>query len=87
MNKEERHPEEELLKAHPEMLEQLCETLGEDVESPSCDALRAHLDRCPGCRAYVDSLLETIALYRTAGDVKPPAGMKDRLARALHLPE
>jgi predicted anti-sigma-YlaC factor YlaD len=78
--------EEALLETHPEVLERLCETLGEDVDSPSCDVLRNHLEKCPGCRAYVDSLLKTISLYRIAEDAAPPAGLKNRLFDALNIP-
>jgi predicted anti-sigma-YlaC factor YlaD len=83
------HPDESHIArfgAHPEVLDQLCETLGEDTGSPACDALRAHLEKCPGCRAYVDSLMKTIGLYRVADDARAPDHLKDRLYRAMSLP-
>ncbi len=54
---------------------QICAELGEDLDSPSCKALREFIQTCPNCAAFVDSVKKTIRLYReyrpeASGDVR-----------------
>ena len=42
----------------------ICENLDADINSPKCKAIKKHLDECPDCSAYLDSLKKTIVLYR-----------------------
>ena len=42
----------------------ICDELGEDMNSPSCQALREYVKTCPNCEAFVDSVKKTIRLYR-----------------------
>lgn len=42
----------------------ICDELGEDMDSPSCQALREYVKSCPNCEAFVDSVKKTIRLYR-----------------------
>ncbi len=44
-------------------------------EDMSC--VQAHLDRCPGCRAYVDDALAIRAAFPDAEDVEVPAGFAE----------
>jgi anti-sigma factor RsiW len=41
----------------------MCDTLGADMESPQCRAMRAHVMTCPNCTAYLASLRKTVDLY------------------------
>jgi hypothetical protein len=44
----------------------------------------AHLDRCPGCRAYVDGLARTAdALLLVAPEAEPPEGFETRALRGV----
>jgi RNA polymerase sigma factor (sigma-70 family) len=40
----------------------ICDHLDEDIASPRCRQIKQHLDECPNCRAYLDSLKKTIVL-------------------------
>ncbi len=42
----------------------ICTELGEDLDSPSCKALREYIKTCPNCEAFVDSVKRTIQLYQ-----------------------
>lgn len=42
----------------------ICSEFGEDLDSPSCKALREYIKTCPNCEAFVDSVKKTIKLYQ-----------------------
>jgi hypothetical protein len=46
-----------------QVFRQMCDTLGADISSPQCQALRAHVKECPNCTAYLASLKTTVDLY------------------------
>jgi hypothetical protein len=41
----------------------MCDTLGADIMSPQCEALRVHVKECANCTAYLSSLETTVKLY------------------------
>ncbi len=47
-----------------ERILKICDELGEDMDSPACQALREYIQKCPNCEAFVDSVKKTIKLYR-----------------------
>jgi hypothetical protein len=47
-----------------ERILKICDELGEDMDSPSCKALREYIQKCPNCEAFVDSVKKTIKLYQ-----------------------
>lgn len=57
---------------------QICAELGEDMDSPSCKALRKYIKECPHCEAFVDSVKKTIWLYKA---YQPPD--TDRVKKEL----
>ncbi len=56
----------------------ICDNLDQSVDSPECRAIRRHIEECPDCQSYLDSLKKTVSLYRT----EPAA---DRVPQAVHL--
>jgi hypothetical protein len=42
----------------------ICDELGEEMDSPNCRALQAYIKTCPNCAAFVDSVKKTIRLYQ-----------------------
>jgi hypothetical protein len=48
-----------------EVFRQMCDTLGADIGSPECAAMRAHVAECPNCTAYLASLKTTVQLYES----------------------
>jgi predicted anti-sigma-YlaC factor YlaD len=47
-----------------DVMKQVCENLGEDLNSDSCRNIKMHLDECPGCQNYFKSVEKTIDFYK-----------------------
>lgn len=47
------------------VLQHICENLDADLNSQKCREIKAHINKCKNCTAYLDSLKKTIFLYRT----------------------
>lgn len=67
------------------IIKQICENLDEDLNTPFCQEIRTHLQQCPLCCAYVDSIRDTILFCRKLIDEDVPQGVDERLWRVLHL--
>ena len=51
-----------------------------EMEETQVERMRAHLGGCAACRAFVDTLVETIRLLRTMNREEPaPASLKDAI--------
>ncbi len=66
---------------HKKYLLEICEKVDQDIASPTCRKLREHLDQCPDCAAYYDSLKKTIVLYRDYAVEMNGSRVKEILAR------
>jgi len=66
-------------------LDQICEELGENIDSPLCQEVKEHLNVCPKCCAYVDSIKKTVYLYRQWIDEDVPQDVDSRLWKVLNL--
>lgn len=67
-----------------DVMHHVCESLGEDLNSPRCAAIKAHLDECQGCQNYFKSVEATIDFYRKY-NVEPTKDTHDRLMSFLGL--
>lgn len=67
-----------------EVMYHVCESLGEDLNSPQCAAIKAHLDECHGCKNYFKSVEATIDFYRKY-NIEPPKDAHKRLMALLGL--
>lgn len=47
-----------------EVMNHICDTLGEDLSSPTCTSIKSHLDNCVSCQKYYDSINKTILIYQ-----------------------
>jgi hypothetical protein len=47
-----------------EVMDYICAQFGEDENSARCRELKEHLDKCPDCSTYCDSIEKMIGLYR-----------------------
>ena len=63
----------------------ICESLDEGMDSARCRAIKRHLSSCDNCRAYLQSLKQTIRLYRASPHVPLPRSAHRRLWTALAL--
>jgi len=61
----------------------ICDHLDEDLSSARCRRIRQHLEACPDCAAYLDSLKRTILLYRSAPTPAVPPVVHRALAKAI----
>ncbi|HEY9167750.1 MAG TPA: zf-HC2 domain-containing protein [Candidatus Kryptonia bacterium] len=66
---------------HKKYLLEMCEKVDRDLTSPTCRKLREHLEHCPDCAAYYDSLKKTIILYRNCDVEMKGSRVKEILAR------
>ena len=47
-----------------DVMSHICDSLGEDLNSPKCVDIKAHLEGCPSCQKYFDSVASTITFYK-----------------------
>ena len=66
-----------------QVYQHICDHLDEDLSSARCRRIREHLEDCPDCQAYLDSLKKTIVLYRSAPVPEVPPVVHRALAKAL----
>jgi len=75
--------------SHEDAFKMLCNDLSEDINADLCDEVKAHLQECPECRIYVDTLKQTVVLYRAAEEEDEaegiPRDVSDRLFKVLKL--
>lgn len=54
-----------------------------EIDPAICNELQAHLEDCSPCRVVVDTLRQTITLYREGQPYELPAPCHQRLHQAL----
>lgn len=67
-----------------DVMQYICESLGEDLNSERCVAIKHHLDNCTTCKSYLDSVKITINLYKSYEE-KLPAETHSKLMNLLNL--
>ena len=65
----------------------ICEQLGEDIDEEICAEVAEHMAQCPDCRMQIDSVKETVHLYRKDFDQTAalPGDVEERLYKVLSL--
>ncbi len=64
----------------------ICDNLDQSVDSPECRAIRRHIEECPDCRSYLDSLKKMVGLYRTEpGTEHVPPAVHQRLMKIIQV--
>jgi len=69
-----------------EVMSHICESLGEDLDSEKCVAIKSHLDNCPECQNYYKTIEFTIDCYRNY-NIDLPQDAHSRLMDFLGLKE
>ncbi|PID63082.1 MAG: hypothetical protein CR986_00440 [Ignavibacteriae bacterium] len=46
------------------VMNHICDTLGEDFNSPKCIDIKNHLENCSNCKSYFKSVENTILFYK-----------------------
>ncbi len=47
-----------------EVMNHICDNLGEELNSPKCIEIKAHLDECDCCKTYFKSVDKTVEFYK-----------------------
>ena len=63
-----------------EVFRYICENLDDKLDSPGCRQIKKHLEDCPNCLAYLDSLKKTVRLYQ----VFPHPRLTKQSRRRIH---
>lgn len=66
----------------------VCEQLGEDLDEELCAEVAQHLEDCPDCRAQIDTITQTVKIYRRTHPApdQPPSAVQERLYKVLNIP-
>ncbi len=67
-------------------IRELCNYLGEDLDHPMCKELARHLQECPECQFYLETIKLTVNLFRDSHPPKPvPEEIKKKLLSTFPL--
>ena len=47
---------------HQEVYKKICDFMGEDLNAPACKEVADHLDSCPNCKVYLDTVKKTVTI-------------------------
>ena len=47
-----------------EVMAHICDNLGEELNSPTCISIKAHLEDCDNCKHYFNTVEATIDFYK-----------------------
>lgn len=67
-----------------DVMHHICESLGEDLNSERCIAIKEHLEDCSNCQTYFKTVELTIDYYKKY-NVELPEGAHNRLMSFLNL--
>lgn len=67
-----------------DVMKHICESLGEDLDSDKCVAIKNHLDHCDSCNNYFKTVELTIDFYKKYNE-KIPTDAHSRLMEFLDL--
>jgi len=68
------------------ILDELCNYLGQDLDSPMCKELQSHVKDCPECLEYINSVKVTVNILKENYKSKPlPEELKINLLKILHI--
>ena len=68
------------------VMSHICDSLGEDLNSPKCIDIKDHLENCPNCQKYFESVDSTVQFYKKY-NVELDDKDQDRLFSLLGLKE
>ena len=46
------------------VMDHLCDNLGEDLNSPKCVDIKVHLESCPSCQKFFNTINSTVEFYK-----------------------
>ena len=73
-------------KNHHDRIKQLCDIMGEDLDGPACQAMMEHINACPTCKVYYDTVKKTVLLCKDNDCAQEvPEDVNNRLMKVLDL--
>ncbi len=63
----------------------ICDNLDQKLDSPQCREIKRHLESCPDCSAYLDSVKKTVQLYRNVTIPHVPSAIHKKLLKTIDL--
>jgi len=69
--------------SHEAAFKLMCQDLSEDINAELCDEVKAHLKECPECRVYVDTIKQTVVLYRATEEDEASGGVPKDVSKRL----
>ena len=72
--------------SHKARIKNLCDIMGEDFDGPSCQKVLDHMNSCPTCKVYYDTIKKTVLLCKENDCAEEmPADVGSRLMKLLDL--
>ncbi len=69
-----------------DLIKQICDFMGEDLDGPACQEVQEHLKECPTCRIHFDTVKKTVTMCQeNEPKEKLPEAVNDRLFKVLNL--
>ncbi len=69
-----------------EHIKKICDIMGEDFDAPACKEVLDHLNQCPTCKVYYDTIKKTVLLCQENDCAeKLPEDVNQRLLEVLDL--
>jgi hypothetical protein len=73
-------------KHNKRVINDLCTYLGENLDHPMCKELIRHVEECPECKFYIDTIKTTVNIFRETHPVKSlPDKVKKDLFKTLNI--
>jgi hypothetical protein len=71
---------------HNDVYKQICDFMGEDLDAPACKEVADHLENCPNCKVYLDTVKKTVTICKESEKEKSmPEDVRQRLFKVLNL--
>lgn len=65
------------------LFERLSEYIDQELDTPTCNHIEAHLEACQPCRICLDTLKQTVNLCRHVARVQVPESVSLKLKAAI----
>jgi anti-sigma factor RsiW len=70
-----------------DILQDLSLYIDQEASAMLCEEIERHLAHCADCRVVVNTLRQTVSLYRALPQPEMPGHLRERLYRTFHLEE
>ena len=63
---------------------EICNYLGENLDAPLCKEVKEHLESCPQCKEFIDSIKQTVKICKESEKkFKTPKSCKDNILKYI----